>query len=132
VGLRDVPINEWPQFLQDFSRGHRAWLATVDKLSPGAAHPDDVVVERPLRSITPEVRANRVVSIEIRFQEDSHAREAVRIDAPTGVRVDETSQGTARGIEVVDENGDRTRVHFRAAPRPEMLDGVAPGELSSK
>ena len=131
MGFRDVPINEWPQFLQDFSRGHRAWLATVDRLSPGAAHPNDVV-ERPLRSITPEVKANRVVSIEIRFQEGSHAREAVRIDAPSSVRVDETSEGTARGIEVVDENGDRTRVHFRAAPRPEMLDGVAPGELSSK
>ena len=131
MGFRDVPINEWPQFLQDFSRGHRAWLATVDRLSPGAAHSDDVV-ERPLRSITPEVRGNRVVSIEIRFQEASHAREAVRIDAPTSVRVDETSEGTARGIEVVDENGDRTRVHFRTAPRPEMLDGVAPGELSSK
>jgi hypothetical protein len=87
VSLRDVPINEWPQFLQDFSLGHRAWLATVDRLSPRAAHHIDVV-ERPLRSITPEVRANRVVSIEIRFQEDSHAREAVRIDAPTSVRVE--------------------------------------------
>jgi hypothetical protein len=33
---------------------------------------------------------------------------------------------------VVDQNGDCTRVQFRAAPRPEMLDGIAPGELSSK
>jgi hypothetical protein len=71
-----------------------------------------------------------VTAIEIRFQD---ARPApLRIDDPVSLCVDETTDGTARGLEIVAADGDRTRILFRAAPRPEMLDGIAPGELSPK
>jgi hypothetical protein len=89
-------------------------------------------VERPLRSVIPEISARRVVGIEIRFQEDPHAREPIRIDAPIRLRVDETAEGAARGLEIQDDSGECTRIRFRAAPLPEALDGIAPGELPAK
>jgi hypothetical protein len=41
----------------------------------------------------------------------------------------QTDDGADRGLEIVDDAGVCTRVRFRAAAIPEMLDGVAPGEL---
>ena len=128
MSVREIPTAQWQEFLEQFSRGHRAWLATVDRVQPGA--PGHIeAVERPLGSVTPDVSARRVVGIEIRFQEDSHAREPIRIDAPVRVCVDETQDGTARGLEIQDEDGECLRIRFRVAPLPETLDGVAPGEL---
>jgi hypothetical protein len=83
--------------------------------------------EHALRSVTADQRADRVVSIDIQFQD---TRGPVRIQGPTRVSVQETNEGTARGLDIVDEKGRCTRLRFRAAPLPEMLDGVAPGELS--
>jgi hypothetical protein len=131
MSVREIAPAHWEEFLEEFSRRHRAWLATVDRLYAGESHHTEAV-ERPLRSIIPRMIARRIVGIDIRFQEDSQAREAVRVDAPTSVRVDETTEGTALGLEIVDEAGECTRLRFRAAPRPELLDGVAPGELSPK
>ncbi|MGH9329593.1 MAG: hypothetical protein ACRD09_04055, partial [Vicinamibacterales bacterium] len=129
MSLREIPAAEWPEFLENFTRGHRAWLATVDRGLPGA--PGHIeVFERPLRSVTPDVSAGRVIGIEIRFQEDSG--EAIRIDAPASVRVEETMEGAARVLEIHDKGGECTRIRFRAVQLPEMLDGVAPGELPSR
>lgn len=130
MSVREIPLDQWSEFLDQFSRGHRAWLATIDRV-----HPDSVshteAVERPLSAVVPRISARRVAGIDIRFQQDSHAHEPIRIERPASVRVDETADGAARGLEIVDEEGQCTRVRFRAAPWPEMLDGVAPGELSS-
>jgi hypothetical protein len=131
MSLREIPAAQWPEFLEDFTRGHRAWLATVDRVHPGAPVRVEAV-ERPLRSVTPEMSARRVVGIEIRFQEDAAVRDAIRIDAPARVRVNETAGGTAQGLEILDEDGECTRIRFRAAPSAEMLDGIAPGELPTK
>jgi hypothetical protein len=128
MNMREIPAIEWPEFLEQFSRGHRAWLATIERLRPGAPRATEAV-ERPLASVTPDVRARRVVGIDIRFLDDSHAREAIRIDAPASLRVDETAEGTVRGVEIQDERGECVRIQFRAAPLPEALDGIAPREL---
>jgi uncharacterized protein DUF5335 len=131
MSMREIPAAEWEEFLEQFSQVHRAWLATVDRVQPGAA--DHVEAnERRLASVTPDVRARRVAGIEIRFQEDAPARTVIRIDQPARVRVDETEEGAERGLEIQDADGECTRIHFRAAPLPEMLDGLAPGELRTR
>lgn len=126
--MREIPEAEWQEFLTQFSRGHRAWLATVDRADP-AARGHVAPVERPLSSVLPEISDRRVLGIEIRFQEDPQARDAIRIDAPVRLRVDETAAGGTRALEIQDESGECTRIRFRAAPLPEALDGIAPGEL---
>lgn len=128
MGVREIPASEWRQFLDLFSRGHRAWLTAIDQRSPGGSWLE-VRPERPLSSIVPEVRDERVVGIEIRFQEAVGSHDLVRIDAPVELQVEDTAQGTVRMLEIVDAAGEGVRVRFRAAPAPETLDGIAPGEL---
>jgi hypothetical protein len=125
---REIPAVEWTAFLQQFSAEHRAWLASVDRVRPGASRHVEVV-ERPLGSVTASVAARRVVGIQIQFQEDSNAGGAIRIERPKRLRVEETEEGAVRALEIEDESGQSTRVGFRVTARPEALDGIAPGEL---
>jgi hypothetical protein len=127
MNVRDIPRAQWPAFLDQFSRTHRAWLATIDSGRPAEDRLN--VEEHPLRSITPFVYNDRVVHIDIRFQDDQ-SREPLRVTTPASVRVDETTEGIAQSVEIVDSNGVTTRLRFRVAPGAELLDGIAPGELS--
>ena len=165
MNVRDIPRAQWPAFLEQFSRTHRAWLATLassgdghnddassgnghnddassgdghnDDASSGDGHNDDAssadghnVDGHPLRSITPFVYNDRVVHIDIRFQDDLRTDEPFRITAPGTLRVDETWEGVARALEIIDSRGVSTRLRFRVASRAEMLDGIAPGEVA--
>jgi hypothetical protein len=129
MNSRHIPRAQWPAFLDQFSRTHRAWLATIDS-GASAADPQPAVAH-PLRSVTPFVYNDLVVHIDIRFQDDDRSRDPLRITAPGTVRVDETTQGIAQTLEIIDSHGVSTRLRFRAAPTADMLDGVAPGELST-
>jgi hypothetical protein len=128
MSVREIPPGEWAAFLEQFSSGHRAWLATVARVGPDASRHVEIL-ERPLGSVTAMSAARRVVGIQIRFQEDSLAGAAVIVDAPRAVRVEETGEGAARALEIENERGQRTRISFRVPPAPDMLDGVARGEL---
>jgi hypothetical protein len=129
MSAHEVPITRWSEFLDQFSREHRAWLATVDRRRPGSLEHVEAI-ERPLASVVPHGPTRRIERIEIRFQGDPQTREPIQINDPTVVRVEMTPQGVARGLEIVDGDGECTRIRFRAAPLPEMLDGLAPGEVS--
>lgn len=125
--VRDIPRPQWPAFFDQFSRTHLGWRATIDE---GESHPAGKYTH-PLRSVTPFVSNNRVVHIDIRFQDDGRPREPVRITAPGTVRVDETTEGVAQALEIIDSKGVATRIRFSAAPGADRLDGIAPGELST-
>ena len=124
TSAREIPRWQWPAFLDQFSRTHRARLATVDE------EDESTPTGHPLRSVTPFVHNNRVAHIDIRFQDDPHGREPARIHSPVSVHVHETTEGIALRLEIVDDKGRATHLRFAAAARPERLDDVAPGELS--
>ncbi len=128
MSVRDIPATQWEDFLEDFTRSHRAWLATVERLRGGT--PSRVVIhDRPLASVTTERQDQQVAAIAVQFQPDSPDTETVRVEKPARLRVDETGAGTARALEIDDGRGECTRIRFRAAPPPEALDGVTPGEV---
>jgi hypothetical protein len=120
----DVPRDQWPEFLETFSRQHRAWLAVVEQ--PGRAIASGP--GWPLVGVTAERDGSRVSLIEISFDPESHA-EMVRVENPSAVRVDRTTEGADRALEIVGEHGAWTRISFRTTSMPEMLDGLAPAEL---
>ncbi len=111
--MREIPVPQWDPFLDQFSREHRAWLASIERAHPGAAPRVDAA-ERPLRS----VETDAVRGIEIRFQGGN-----VRVEAPKTLRVDETGN-----LEIEDWSGERVRLRFRVASPPGALDGLAPAE----
>jgi hypothetical protein len=119
-----IPRERWPEFLDTFSRQHRAWLTTIEPSIRGAD-------ARPLRAVEP-VRERGVLSaIEISFAGDSGA-DTVRVEHPVALRLRQSAEGTEQAIEITDDEGFCTRVGFRTTPAPsDMLDGIAPGELDA-
>ena len=118
----DVPRDQWPQFLETFSREHRAWLTTIESPLHGLAE------ARPLGAVTTTRHGRDVSAIEISFAGDSGA-DTVRVENPMSMRVHQTADGTDRALDIVDDEGLCTRIGFRVTARREMLDGMAPGEL---
>lgn len=118
----EVPVDEWPEFLEAFSRQHRAWLTTVEPSVGGLGE------ARPLGAVKPERDGRRISAIEVSFAGDSGA-DILRIENPMSLRVRQTAAGADRALEIVDDEGFCTRLGFRAIAKLEMLDGVAPGEL---
>lgn len=125
---RDVPRVSWEDFLDGFSRQHRAWLTRVEQRRPDG-HVEAATAERPLEEVTPERREGDVAAIRVGFGEPGTRDAAVVIDAPVAVRLEQTPDGADCGLEIEDAAGRRTRLKFRAAARPDLLDGIAPGEL---
>jgi hypothetical protein len=122
----DVPPAEWADFLDSFSRRHRGWLVSVSQSdTAGTSRAGEY---RPLAAVTPERDGARVSAIAIAFAADSGAP-VVRIDRPSTVRVERTTEGAERALEIVDAQQLRTRLDFRAAATSDMLDGVAPAEI---
>jgi len=122
----DIPREQWPPFLESFSRRHRGWLASVEQSNLiGTTLAADL---EPLAQVTAERDGADVSAITISFATISGAPE-VRLDKPSSVRVDQTSEDADSTLEIVDEDGVRTRIAFRATATPETLDGLAPAEI---
>jgi hypothetical protein len=117
----DVPREQWAEFLETFSRQHRAWLTTIEPSVRG-------VDARPLRAVEPVREGGVLTAIEISFAGDSSG-DTVRVEHPIALRLRQTPEGADRAIEITDDEGFCTRVGFRTTAPSEMLDGIAPGEL---
>lgn len=128
MSMRQIAPAEWPSFLDRFSRDHRAWLATVQRGCRGTP-PHVESAERPLASVTAIPEAAGCAGILIRFGDGTDAADVVKVDAPAALRVEEERNGAARGLEIENDAGECTRLSFRIAAPPGLLDGVAPGEL---
>jgi hypothetical protein len=122
----DIPREQWPPFLDSFSRRHRGWLASVEQSDLTST---TVAADlQPLATVTAERDGLDISAITISFAAASGASE-VRLEKPTVIRVDRTSEDDERALEIVDEDGVRTRIGFRATASPEMLNGLAPAEI---
>ena len=117
--IRELPIGAWPSFLQQFGREHRAWLMTIHILD--RQHGVARFTEMPLQSAT-------LAGDAIRFDFLDHEY-GVCARHPVAARTQETTTGAVVALEIETLSGRFIRLAFRATGQPELLDGVAPGEL---
>jgi hypothetical protein len=124
MSVHDVPRSRWADVLEQFSRGHRGWLASVVTVRPGPElmfHTDS----RPLDSVTVTPSAGRPSAIRVTFQ----GGPTVCIRAPRTLGVDRRDDGAERALEIDAAEGEFVRIVFRATALPEEVDGIAPAEL---
>ena len=120
MSIHDVPRFRWADALEEFSRGHRGWLASVATVGPGP-----VLLShtgwRPLESVI----VTQTGSVRVGF----HGGPTVLVEAPRTLGVDRRDDGAERALEVDSAGAEFVRVTFRATALPEALDGIAPAEL---
>ena len=125
MSVHNVPRSRWTAVLEEFSRGHRGWLASVVTVGPG---PQLVsrTESRPLESITVAQTGGRPRAVYVRF----HGGPTVVVKAPRTLGVDRREDGAERALEIDAAEAEFVRIAFRATALPEELDGIAPAELA--
>jgi hypothetical protein len=120
---REIPRERWGAFFDSFSRQHDGWLVTVEAAGfdlggrAGAR-------EMPLAGFARGAKCDggNVISIFLGKAPGEHLTHTVA--APKYVRLKETEAGAHEWVEIESATGEVTRVRFRSAVRPEMVDGV--------
>ena len=124
MSVHDVQRRRWADVLEEFSRGHRGWLASVVIVGPGPELMSHTEL-RPLESVTIAQTGGRPAAVRVGFQ----GGPAVVVKAPRTLGVDRRDDGAERALEI-DAAAGFVRIAFRATALPEELDGIAPAELA--
>lgn len=122
--LIKVPHKEWITFIEDFSRSHHRWYAS---LIQRATEGDHLIAENmPLTGvaiITDDKNGNSLV-ITLGEGPDNMFRHVLK--GPVGISYEETESGAHNALNIECKDGSFTVLKFRSAARPEMLDGLVP------
>ena len=125
MSVRDVPRAEWVRVLEQFSRAHRGWRASLVTVRQGSEEVSHTGWY-PLASVAAARSGRRATAIRIRFQ----GGPTVCIGAPRALGVDTREDGAERALEIDAAGGTFVRLAFRATARLEEVDGLAPVELA--
>jgi hypothetical protein len=130
----EIPVTQWQQFCEEFTRQHHGWLVSMCQLDTCKAVQNTQPERGPLRMFT----GNRPLQ-EVR---EGHQGGHGEIMVTVGAGIEETSFliedavalysrriGEAhQGLRVDSGNGMTTLIEFRTAAEPESLDGLADSE----
>jgi len=107
---REIPQQEWKDFLNKLSREHAGWHVSVEVLlgEEGAQH---LVEDLPLLGIAMEEKGTRATSIDIDagVSADDHIEHS--IDHPSHLRW-QAGEGLAGALEIEADGGPTTLVEF--------------------
>jgi dienelactone hydrolase len=119
----EIPRAEWIPFFNSFSRQHEGWLASII-----VTHGDDEHTETQAYRLV-GINADHAGSrheIRVSVVRGEGAPLTHRVKHPINVTFRRDLKGAHEGLDIISADGARTRVRFRVAASPEMLDGLLP------
>jgi len=120
---RELAASEWESFLQSFSLQHDGWLVTVESLE-GTERRIDASNE-PLEGITSRGGSGSAGQIVLTVGGNVASHQRFVIDDPVHLRL-ESENDVDHALEIEGADGKVTRVAFRSAIAPELVDGIMP------
>jgi hypothetical protein len=120
--MREIPRDEWAEYLDSFSRQHEGWLVTVEVLGEEIGAQVEAG-EMALAGITADLKGGGDV-ISIILGKGATERVTHNIARPTHVRIEQAESGADMALQIESADGTATLVRFRSAVLPEMVDGV--------
>jgi hypothetical protein len=118
---QEIPRNEWPAFLDSFTRRYEGWLADLEVfgLEIGSQMEEH---ELPLEGITAELGNGEPDRIAIMLGADPDDHITHTITAPLQVSVEKTDEGADAALAIKAPDGTTTLLRFRVVMLPEMVD----------
>jgi len=116
--IRELPDSEWEPFLASFIMQHDRWLVTVESMR--GWHRQIETRDEPLEGLivhTDGVNRRQIVI--------TAGGERFVIENPKQLRV-ASENGVDQALEIEGDRGNVTRIAFRSAIAPELVDGIAP------
>jgi hypothetical protein len=122
LGDVEIPVTEWRPFLESFSLQHEGWLASLSVACESKASIE--VSNCRLRRIAIHCGAEKC-RVNISLLADNKPQTHSVAD-PLHLTFKRDTAGAHQGLDVSSADGSVTILRFRAAARPETLDGVLP------
>lgn len=121
---KQIPKNEWPSFLDRFSRQYEGWLVNLEVFNPeiGAQVEETGLALEGLTDEWDEVKGNTIM-IMAGNTPDNHITHS--INRPTEISVEQTDEGADAALSIKSADGTIALLSFRAAVLPETVDAVA-------
>ena len=121
---KQIPKNEWPSFLDRFSRQYQSWLVNLEIFNPeiGAQVEETGLALEGLTEEWDEVKGN-TITIMTGNTPDSHITHS--INNPTEVSLEQTDEGADAALSIKSADGTTALLSFRATVLPEMADAAA-------
>jgi hypothetical protein len=118
---REIGASEWRRFLDSFSRQHEGWLVTVEEMTQAANGSGVEARELPLQGVFMNPNEPSI-SIAVGRAADDHLTHT--ISRPARVIVQQSDTGADHGLKIDRQAGPSTQIRFRAAARPDEVDGI--------
>jgi hypothetical protein len=117
---QEISREEWPRFLDIFSKGREGWLVSIEILDTEIG--DQLEAERmKLRGITFEDKGSEPPAVLIMVDRPTGDHMTQQILNPKAIRLErsELASGTFEAMQVETEGGTTTLVRFHAGTLPE-------------
>ena len=111
MDILSIPEEQWTQFIDDFSRDHRGWPATIEVLQR-PNDPLNIARNLPLLGISFDTKGTRSSSIDIVAGESPERHVSHRVDMPLYLREKSRPDGSV-DLEIEPAAGPATVVHLR-------------------
>lgn len=123
VATREIPIEEWTEFLNDFTRRHDAWITSVELIDDPDLGTQMQFDQLAFIGASPDPKEGRCGAIEIIAASDLMDHVTHVVENPVAVRVRE-GEGGVDALEIEAGNGSKTlvllsREAIRLSPMPE-------------
>ena len=121
---QQIPRDEWPAFLNSFSRKHEGWLVNLQILGPdvGAQMQEQELALEGITDEWDEVEGNTIL-IMTGSRPDDHITHS--ISRPTEVSLEQTDEGADVALAIKAADGNTALLQFCVTTRPELVDAVA-------
>ena len=113
---KNIPATQWRQTFDDLSRAFGGAVVSLEIVGDGiGAQPE--VVDQPLEGISSDRSGVTICVARPRAMHLEH-----RVPRPKEVRIVETDEGAVMAVEIGENEGTYTLLHFRSPARPELFD----------
>jgi hypothetical protein len=118
---KEIPKDEWPKFLDNFSRTHEGWLVTLEIVGTelGAQVQERELALQGIVDDWDEIHGDQIV---IMFGEKADDHITHRIENPTQVSLEQTDGGADVALAIKSADGVMALLRFLSPILPEMVD----------
>lgn len=123
IRTKEIPKNEWPKFLENFSRKHEGWSVTLEIFGTelGAQVQERELALAGIVDEWDEIHGDRIV-IMAGEKPDDHMTHS--IGHPTQVSLEQTVGGADVALAIKSADGVTALLRFLSPMLPEMVDGL--------
>ena len=120
---KEIPKNEWPKFLENFTRKHEGWSVTLEIFGTelGAQVQERELALAGIVDEWDEIHGDRIV-IMVGEKPDDHITHS--IEDPTQVSLEQTVGGADVALAIKSADGVTALLRFLSPILPEMADGL--------